>query len=72
LEHEKDMASSARANQLAHQINNPLQSLTNSLYLALHGEDPEGARSYLEQACQELEAVSALVREILVVSRSKR
>jgi len=72
LEHEKDMASSARANQLAHQINNPLQSLTNSLYLALHGEDPEGARSYLEQACQELEAVSALVREILVVSRSKK
>lgn len=56
-------ASAARANELAHRINNPLQSLTNTLYLAVQGG--EEAQSFIEQATMELDALSSLVDELL-------
>ncbi|HWB33455.1 MAG TPA: hypothetical protein VG714_09795 [Acidobacteriaceae bacterium] len=59
---ESHAASAAMANDLAHQINNPLQSLTNALYLAQqipHNTD------YLSQATLELEHITDLVRRIL-------
>jgi nitrogen-specific signal transduction histidine kinase len=55
-------ASAARAHELAHQINNPLQSLTNALYLAGHGGATE---DYLRIASQELSALSELVQKLL-------
>jgi hypothetical protein len=55
-------ASAARAHELAHQINNPLQSLTNALYLAGHGGATE---DYLRIASQELSALSQLVQKLL-------
>jgi GAF domain-containing protein len=55
-------ASAARAHELAHQINNPLQSLTNALYLAGCGEATE---DYLRIASQELSALSELVQKLL-------
>jgi len=69
MKQEREMASMARANELAHQINNPLQTLTNTLYLALHGGDAEQGEVFLEQASRELKVVSDLVREILGVSK---
>ncbi len=56
-------AAAAMANQLAHQINNPLQSITSALYLALH--QPGADRQYLELASQQLEHLSSLVKKIL-------
>lgn len=63
-----DRASAARANELAHQINNPLQSLTNALYL---GSQNNGqAHIFVEQAAQELKGLSQLVSKLLSVSRT--
>jgi len=59
-------ASAVRANQLAHQINNPLQSLTNSLYLASQGG--HATQSYVAQASHELRALSELVAQLLNMS----
>lgn len=58
-----DNASAARANELAHQINNPLQSLTNTLYLA--GRNGPDTQVYVKQATQELKALSELVAKLL-------
>jgi hypothetical protein len=56
-------ASAARAHTMAHQINNPLQSLTNTLYLARKG-GPE-TQGFIEVACEELTALSERVRRLL-------
>ena len=66
--HEKRAASAAMANHLAHQINNPLQSLTNALYLAQQGGDD--SVSYVQQATVELEQVTNLVRRILSLDKA--
>ena len=65
--HECDlMASGAQmANRLAHEINNPLQSLTNTLYLAAQTH-PE---PYLDMALIELKRLSGLVEQLLQASR---
>lgn len=60
---ESEAASAARANQMAHQINNPLQSLANTIYLAQQG-GPD-TQMYLRKACVELTALSDLVKELL-------
>lgn len=62
-EKEKLAAFGAAAHCLAHDINNPLQALTNILYLARHSST-EGAM-YLEQATGELDRLSEMVRKIL-------
>ena len=59
----KDKASAARANELAHQINNPLQSLTNALYLA--GQDGPNTQVFVKQATEELKSLSELVAKLL-------
>ena len=53
------------ANKLAHKINNPLQSLTNILYLAADGYHGDSARVVGCQALDDLERLSSLVRELL-------
>jgi hypothetical protein len=60
---EREVASAARAHELAHRINNPLQSLTNTIYLA----QTSGMEccKFLEQAGEELTALSSLVKELL-------
>jgi signal transduction histidine kinase len=60
---ERQAAELAKANELAHRINNPLQSLTNTLFLASQGG--ENARSYLSQASKDLTALSETVRSLL-------
>jgi hypothetical protein len=58
-------AAAEMANDLAHQINNPLQALTNLLYLAEEGEYGEGARALGTQASRDLMRLSRLVRSLL-------
>jgi hypothetical protein len=64
--HERNAAFAAIANDLAHQINNPLQALTNSVYLAAqHSTD---GTTYLQQAKVEIERISELVSRLLTLA----
>ncbi len=67
-EREKQAASAAKANELAHLINNPLQSLTNVIYLAREGG--ADVQQCLEQALHELSVLSGLVGKLLNRGRS--
>lgn len=61
------------AASIAHEINNPLEAVTNLLYLV--GEEkglPESARSYLELAQRELDRVGQISRQTLNFSRETR
>lgn len=64
----KAEASAARAHRMAHQINNPLQSLTNTMFLARQG-GPD-TQKYIEQAFTELTALSDRVRKLLALKYS--
>lgn len=59
-----------RSNELAHAINNPLQSISNSIFLA--EQDPETNAEYLKVAAQELQRLSELVAGLLGDKRSHR
>jgi hypothetical protein len=65
------LAEAAMANTLAHNINNPLQSLINILYLASEGHYGESAKIVGNQALGDLERLSSLVRELLSLPRRK-
>jgi GAF domain/His Kinase A (phospho-acceptor) domain len=65
---EKAAAYGDIANELAHEINNPLQSLCNALYLAQAGRDTS---EYLKVAANELERVNNLVKTILALKAAK-
>jgi hypothetical protein len=64
MEKTKAAAAAEMANELAHKINNPLQSLTNILYLASEGRHSEAAG---QQASVELEKLSGLVNKLLAL-----
>lgn len=59
------VAEAAMAHKLAHKINNPLQSLTNILYLAAKGHYGESAKAVGGETLGDLERLSSLVRELL-------
>jgi PAS domain S-box-containing protein len=51
---------------VAHEINNPLESVTNLVYLAQRAQSLDGpTRSYLETASDELKRVAQIVRQTL-------
>ena len=58
-------AAAAMADELAHKINNPLQGLTNILYLASQGHHGESAKAVGQEALGDLERLSALVKQLL-------
>jgi len=60
-------AAAAMANKLAHRINNPLQSLTNVLYLASVGHNGEEAKIVGQQALGDLSRLSELVTKLLAL-----
>lgn len=62
-------ASSAMAHTLAHHINNPLQSITNSIFLAQHSVDPDSRNLHLQQASEDLRHLSQLVGDLLLLHR---
>ena len=53
------------ASSIAHEINNPLESVTNLLYLALRSETLEQARQYIHTADVELRRASAITSQTL-------
>jgi hypothetical protein len=67
---ERQAAYAAKANELAHQINNPLQSLTNTLFLASRAD--QAAQTYVAQACNDLAALSETVRQLLTFHAGDR
>ena len=62
-------AAAAMANELAHKINNPLQSLTNILYLAEQSSD--GERSLASRLHPDFHRLSTLVRKLLELPASR-
>jgi len=63
---EKLAAAGRLAATIAHEINNPLEAVTNLLYISLHNPDlPTSVREYLQQADQELARVSHIARQTL-------
>jgi len=70
LEQASATAAAAMANDLAHQINNPLQSLTNILYLSAQGQTGEDAKAQGRLALEELQRLSALVKKLLALQCS--
>jgi signal transduction histidine kinase len=60
-------AAAAMANELAHQINNPLQKLMQSVYLA--GQGGAKVDTFAHQAMEDLIKLSELVQQLLSLSR---
>jgi signal transduction histidine kinase len=55
------------ADQLAHQINNPLQSITNLLFLASQGQTQGNAKVLADQLEEPIQRLATLVQKILTL-----
>ena len=64
MQSEKLAAVGKLAGSIAHEINNPLESVTNLLYLAKHGE-PADIQTYISLAERELRRVSVIANQTL-------
>ncbi len=64
LKSEKLAAVGRLASSIAHEINNPLESVMNLIYLARNA-NPEDARRYLDLADQEIRRVSVIANQTL-------
>jgi signal transduction histidine kinase len=62
---ERVAAAAQMANQLAHQINNPLQSMTNTAYLVAEGSAGQDPRTLGRQLSHDIGRLSGLVKELL-------
>jgi hypothetical protein len=60
-------AAAAMANELAHRINNPLQSLTNMVYLAAESNGTVDAKSLARELGPEIQRLASLVHELLSI-----
>jgi nitrogen-specific signal transduction histidine kinase len=67
MSHASAAAAAGMANQLAHEINNPLQSLTNLVYLAEQGSDARDARSLAVELSSHIQRLSTLVNTLLTL-----
>ena len=56
---------SSLAASIAHEINNPLEAITNLLYLASTGDDPEAAKAYATEALGEIAHVVEITQQTL-------
>ncbi len=65
LRTEKLAAVGRLASSIAHEINNPLEAVTNLLYLARHSETLADAQPYLETADLELRRAAAITNQTL-------
>jgi signal transduction histidine kinase len=70
LSSEKLAAMGRLASTVAHEINNPLEAVTNLLYLIRNEELPETARGYLDTAERELARLGNITRLTLGFVRS--
>ncbi len=66
IQSEKLAAVGRLASSISHEINNPLEAITNLLYLvALSGDLPEGVRNYVQTAQSELSRVCQIATQTL-------
>lgn len=73
LMNERLAATGRMAHIIAHEINNPLEGITNLIYLAQGSSSAdEEMRGYLEAAAGEVERVSQIARQILYFHRETR
>lgn len=62
---ERAAAAAQMANQLAHEINNPLQSMTNAAYLVAEGATDQDSRNLGRDLSNDIGRLSKLVKELL-------
>jgi len=61
------------AGAIMHEINNPLEAITNLLYLAkLEAHDPERVKCHVQQAEEQLELVRVIARQTLTFYRQQQ
>jgi two-component system CheB/CheR fusion protein len=65
IQAEKLAIASRLAATIAHEINNPLEAITNLLYLASNGDDAAAAKSFAAQALEEVGRVSHITQQTL-------
>ncbi len=65
IQSEKIAAVGRLAASITHEINNPLEAVTNLLYLASNGDSLETVRSFLEAAERELRRVAIITNQTL-------
>ncbi len=66
---EKLAATGKLANAIAHEINNPLEALTNLVYLARSSDSFENVQRFLDSASRELERISRITKQTLSFHR---
>ena len=66
---EKAAAMGRLANSIAHEINNPLEAVTNLLYLLKIGKHDDETSEYIAMASVELERVSRIAKQTLAFNR---
>jgi hypothetical protein len=71
MEQASAAAAAAMANDLAHKINNPLQSMTNIVYLAAEGKSGGDARALAQELSEHVERLSVLVEKLLELPTTK-
>jgi nitrogen-specific signal transduction histidine kinase len=67
LDRARATAAAAMANDLAHQINNPLQSLTNLVYLADADEEAIASRELTKSMALNVDRLTELVQKLLAI-----
>ena len=73
LRHTEKLAATGRlAQTIAHEINNPLEALTNLIYLSMHTDDQQQIQEFLKQATRELERVAKITKQILSFHRETK
>jgi PAS domain S-box-containing protein len=65
MQSEKLAAVGRLAASIAHEINNPLEAVTNLLYLAGSSREPEQTKEYIQMAERELRRVSVIANQTL-------
>lgn len=65
MQTEKIAAVGRLASSLAHEINNPLEAVTNLLYLGRKSEKPSEIHGYLDTAERELRRVAVITNQTL-------
>lgn len=72
IESERQAGAGRMAATIAHEINNPLEAVTNFIYLAMNAEGlPKDAASHLEMADRELARAAQITRQMLSFYRGR-